>query len=67
MLHNIKLYDGGDRGSIERELELAIPTLVKLGLFDLFSPAEWTSGSSAGRKFVGQKAAEYLNSNKLKK
>lgn len=56
MLHNIKLYDQGVRGEIERELELAIPTLFKVGLFDLFSPEEWARGTSPGRRFVGEKA-----------
>lgn len=60
MLHNVKLYDAGARGQIESELELAIPTLVKVGLFDLFPPEEWMSGGSPGRGFVGRKAKEYL-------
>ena len=59
MLHNIKLYDAGERGEIERELELSIPTLFKVGLFDLFSPEEWTQGKSPGRRFVGEKAGAY--------
>lgn len=36
MLHNIQLYNSGERGAIEDELILAIPTLFKVGLFDLF-------------------------------
>lgn len=60
MLHNIALYNSGERGNIEQELESAIPTLVKVGLFDLFSPDEWASGSNPGRKFVGECAKEYL-------
>jgi hypothetical protein len=62
MLHNIKEYDVGMRGNIEKELELAIPTLIKVGLFDLFSPEEWIAGSSPGRRFVGQSALAYLTS-----
>ena len=60
MLYNVALYNGGARGQVERELELAVPTLVKVGLFDLFSPAEWVAGDNAGRRFVGQKAQQYL-------
>ena len=60
MLFNIQKYDSGERGSIESELELVIPTLFKVGLFDLFTPEEWVSGSSPGRRFVGQKAIEFL-------
>ncbi|HYB41120.1 MAG TPA: hypothetical protein VEL75_05085 [Candidatus Methylomirabilis sp.] len=60
MLHNIVLYNSGARGEVERELELAVPTLVKLGLFDLFSPEEWTSGANPGRRFVGLKAKEHM-------
>jgi hypothetical protein len=60
MLHNVKLYNDGVRGKIEQELELSVPTLVKLGLFDLFSLEEWISGSNPGRRFVGEKAKAYL-------
>jgi len=62
MLHNIKLYNAGERGEIEKELEKAIPTLIKIGLFDLFSPDEWIAGDNPGRKFVGQKRLELLKS-----
>jgi len=60
MLHNVTLYNEGARGEVEQELELSVPTLIKVGLFDLFSPAEWVSGSNPGRRFVGEKAKEYL-------
>lgn len=63
MLHNIRLYDEGSRGSVERELELAIPTLIKVGLFDLFTPEEWIQGSSPGRRFVGQLASSIISQN----
>ncbi len=59
MLFNIKKYDQGERGEIEKELELAVPTLIKVGLFDLFPPEDWIKGGSAGRRFVGEKAREY--------
>ncbi|MBJ9952895.1 MULTISPECIES: hypothetical protein [unclassified Acinetobacter] len=62
MLHNIDLYNQGSRGEVEQELILAIPTLVKVGLFDLFSPDEWISGDNPGRRFVGEKAKQFLAS-----
>ena len=56
MLENIRRYDAGERGDVERQLELAIPTLYKVGLFDLFPPEEWTRGGSPGRRFLGEAA-----------
>ena len=41
MLHNINLYNAGVRGTVEKELILAVPTLFKVGMFDLFSADEW--------------------------
>lgn len=61
MLHNINLYNAGVRGTVEDELILAVPTLFKVGMFDLFSVEEWIYGSNAGRKFVGEKAKEFLD------
>ncbi|PRC95288.1 DUF7709 family protein [Solimicrobium silvestre] len=66
MLHNINLYNAGQRGTVETELELAIPTLFKVGLFDLFVPDEWLSDGNSGRQFVGRKAKEFL-ANKVNK
>ena len=60
MLRNVALYNDGARGEVERELELAVPTLVTVGLFDLFPPADWVSGSNPGRRFIGEKARDYL-------
>src|SRR3954462_5539095 len=60
MLHNVALYNQGARGEVERELELSVPTLFKVGLFDLFTPDEWISGDNAGRRFVGLSARDYL-------
>lgn len=60
MLHNIELYNAGQRGEVERELVLAIPTLVKVGLFDLFDPDEWMAGNNPGRRFVGLQAKQYF-------
>ncbi|MCU4369542.1 DUF7709 family protein [Acinetobacter courvalinii] len=59
MLHNINLYNAGVRGAIEEELSLAVPTLFKVGMFDLFSVEEWINGTNAGRKFVGERAREF--------
>ncbi|GJJ77618.1 hypothetical protein EMPS_09977 [Entomortierella parvispora] len=64
MLHNVTCYNEGARGDIEKELELSIPTLFKVGLFDLFPPEEWIAGDNAGRRYVGTKALEYLAQNK---
>jgi hypothetical protein len=60
MLFNIKQYDSGVRGDVERELALSIPTLFKVGLFDLFSPEEWINGQSRGRQLVGKLALKHL-------
>jgi hypothetical protein len=60
MLVNIGLFNQGARGEIERELELSVPTLFKVGLFDLFSVEEWINGANPGRRFVGERAQEYL-------
>lgn len=64
LLHNIRLYDSLpesevlEKEQLEAEMELAIPTLIKAGLFGLFTPDEWLGGTSKGRRFVGQKAKE---------
>lgn len=60
MLHNVTRYNEGVRGDIELELELSIPTLVKVGLFDLFPVEEWIAGTNEGRRFVGTKALEFF-------
>lgn len=62
MLHNINLYNTGVRGEVEDELILAIPTLFKVGMFELFSIDEWIQGDNLGRKFVGEKAKAFLES-----
>lgn len=49
VLHNLARYDWG-------ELRLLIPTLMKVGLFNLFSAEEWIAGTNPGRRFVGQAA-----------
>ena len=60
MLHNINLYNAGVRGAVEEELMLAVPTLFKVGMFDLFSADEWINGTNAGRRFVGEQAKQFL-------
>ncbi|MCF9046037.1 hypothetical protein JKI99_04640 [Acinetobacter nectaris] len=60
LLYNIQLYNQGERGQIEDELRLAIPTLFKIGFFDLFTPNEWISPHDLGRSFVGHAAQAYL-------
>lgn len=60
MLHNVALYNAGARGAVEQELELAVPTLLKVGLFDLFPPQEWMSGNNPGRAFVGALAQRHM-------
>ena len=59
VLHNIGRYNAGERGKVEQELALAIPTLFKVGLFDLFAPEEWASTENPGRALVGELAASY--------
>ena len=61
MLHNITLYNNGARGDVEKELELSIPTLEKVGLFDLFPVEEWVAGDNEGRRFLGTKALQYFS------
>lgn len=56
LLHNITLYNAGECGRVETELAAAIPTLFKVGLFDLFPPAEWIAGDNPGRRHVGELA-----------
>lgn len=60
MLRNIELYNAGERGDIEQQLAAAIPTVAKVGLFDLFPPEEWIAGNNPGRRRVGRLAAQYL-------
>ncbi|WP_298775489.1 hypothetical protein [uncultured Shewanella sp.] len=61
MLHNITLYNLGERGEVEEQLKAAIPTLIKVGLFDLFCVDEWIIGANPGRTFVGRYAKVLLD------
>ncbi len=61
-LVNIERYNNGERGGVENELRRAVPVLVKLGLFCLFTPDEWATGANPGRQLVGLAAKIYLGS-----
>lgn len=56
LLHNIELYNQGQRGAIENEMRLAVETLARIGLFNLFTPDEWMNTNNEGRHFVGELA-----------
>ena len=56
LMHNIDLYNNGERGDIENEMQLAVETLARIGLFSLFTPDEWMNTSNQGRHFVGSLA-----------
>ena len=43
---------------LERQIRAALPVLVKVGMFNLFSVEEWEAGKSEGRKMVGRVARE---------
>ncbi|KAF3401582.1 hypothetical protein F1880_010038 [Penicillium rolfsii] len=63
LLVNIKSYDEGSeerRAELEMAIQSAIPTLVQVGMFDLFAPDEWKSERSAGRTLVGKLARDFL-------
>ena len=59
VLQNIRLYNQGERGQVEQDLQAAVPTLWRVGLFDLFTPQEFMAGDNAGRKYLGQLAQQY--------
>ena len=63
MLRNVALYNAGERGEVEEQLKTAVPTLIKVGLFELFSVDEWINGQNPGRRFVGLCAKEYISKN----
>nr|ACD54774.1 hypothetical protein [Adineta vaga] len=67
MLKNIQRFNNGENqeGDEARyELERCVPVLLKVGLFQLFTPDEWINNNgrqdNPGRKFVGQLAKQYL-------
>lgn len=63
MLQNILRYNAGERGAVEEELRLAVPTLMKIGLFGLFPPEAWIAGDNPGRTFLGLQAARMVGQN----
>lgn len=64
MLQNVALYNQGERGEVERQLVAAVPTLVKVGLFELFQVDEWIAGDNPGRRFVGEAARDFLEASR---
>ena len=60
VMNSINLYNQGERGQVEKDLEVAIPTLWKVGLFNLFTPDEFMAGDNAGKAFVGKLAKQYI-------
>ncbi len=55
MLQGVARYNAGERG------QAAVPTLIKVGLFELFAPSEWVAGDNPGRRLVGEMAKRLLN------
>ncbi|WP_455905870.1 DUF7709 family protein [Acinetobacter ursingii] len=45
----------------KQELILAIPTLFKVNLFDLFPVEKWIKGENKRRKFVDKQVKPYQN------
>lgn len=63
LLVNIKSYDEAteeQRAELEPAIQSAIPTLVKIGMFNLFTPQKWASQRSPARSLVGKLAREFL-------
>ena len=54
----INVLLGIAKGELEKMMVIPIPTLAKVGLFEVFTPDEWMAGASSGRRFVGVKAKE---------
>lgn len=63
LLANIKLYDESDatdRATLKEAIRSAIPTLYKVGMFDIFPPEDWMTSRSPGRSIVKDLAEEYI-------
>lgn len=63
LLVNIKTYDesdGAQRAAIKESMRSAIPTLFKVGMFDIFPPEDWVTSRSPGRSIIKELAEEYL-------
>lgn len=68
MLKNIERFNNGENKEDDEarcELERCVPVLIRVGLFQLFSPDEWISNNgqkdNPGRQFVGRLAKQYLS------
>jgi hypothetical protein len=63
LLVNIRKYDAGsveEQRAIEPMIKASLPILLKVGIFQLFTPDEWIRGESPGRTLVGTLAKEML-------
>lgn len=54
LIHNIKLYDQTQNPKLVEEIQAALPTLAKIGLFELFPAACWRDSHSAGKRLVAE-------------
>lgn len=61
MLVNILMFNKSQSIETEQKLKLAVPMLIKLGMFDLFSVEEWISDENSGRRLVGKAAKQLLD------
>ena len=67
MLANIRRYNAGERGEVEAALRLCVPTLMAIGLFELFPPEAWVGhqdepgrSDNPGRSLVGREAQRLI-------
>ena len=60
LVHNIGLYNASPSLALRHEIENAIPTLIKVGLFDLFPPAQWVGQDNPGKQLVAELAMAAL-------
>ncbi len=62
LIHNIKLYDQqvstAAAPELARQIIAALPTLAKIGLFELFPAPAWQDPQSPGKRLI----ADYLQS-----
>jgi len=68
MLKNIERFNNGESKETDEatiELERCVPVLIRVGLFQLFTPDEWINNNglpdNPGRQFVGRLAKKMLN------
>lgn len=54
LIHNIKLYDKKPDAALAAEIQAALPTLAKIGLFELFPAECWQARASAGQRLVAE-------------